>query len=209
MGLWLVADGVGGHANGEVAARIVGDTIVQKLAGGEALVDAILAAHQAVLREIDSRESSNMGSTVIALQLQGNDYELSWVGDSRAYLCDGNIKQLSRDHNPVKELLARGAITPQQAAIHPERHVLSQSLGVSESVKVNPGRVCGTLQPDEQILLCSDGLTNELDDSEIAATLAAHTTPDAQVEALIQGALQAGGRDNITAVLVGASPADR
>ena len=209
LGLWLVADGVGGHANGEVAARIVGDTIVQKLAGGEALVDAILAAHQAVLREIDSRESSNMGSTVIALQLQGNDYELSWVGDSRAYLYDGNIKQLSRDHNPVKELLARGAITPQQAAIHPERHVLSQSLGVSESVKVNPGRVCGTLQPDEQILLCSDGLTDELDDSEIAATLAAHTTPDAQVEALIQGALQAGGRDNITAVLVGASPADR
>ena len=206
LGLWLVADGVGGHADGEVAARIVGDTIVQKFSDGESLVDAILAAHQAVLKEIDSRENSNMGSTVIALKLQGNDYELSWVGDSRAYLYNGNIKQLSRDHNPVNELLARGAITPQQAAVHPERHVLSQSLGVSTSVKVRPGRICGTLLPGEQILLCSDGLTDELDDNTIAATLAAHTAPEAQVDALIHGALQAGGRDNVTVVLLGAAP---
>lgn len=206
LGLWLVADGVGGHANGEVAARIVGDTVVEKLTEGESLVDGILAAHQAVLQEIDSRESSNMGSTVIALKMQGNDYEISWVGDSRAYVYDGNIKQLSRDHNPVNELLARGAITPQQAAIHPERHVLSQSLGVSESIKVSPGRLRGTLQPGEQLLLCSDGLTDELDDDLIAATLAAHKTPEAQVDALIQGALQAGGRDNVTVVLLGPAP---
>ena len=139
LGLWLVADGVGGHADGEVAARIVGDAIVQKFSDGETLVDAILAAHQAVLKEIDSRGRSNMGSTVIALKLQGNDYELSWVGDSRAYLYNGNIKKLSRDHNPVNELLAGGAITQQQAAVHPERHVLSQSLGSPRQSRSDPG----------------------------------------------------------------------
>ena len=204
QGLWLVADGVGGHADGEVAAQIVGDTVVQTLAEGACLTEGIMAAHRAVLREIQSRENSNMGSTVVALSLQDDTYEICWVGDSRAYVYDRELRQLTQDHNPVKELLARGAITPEQAAVHPERHVLSQSMGVSDAIRVDPGSIRGRLLPGQQILLCSDGLTDELDDAKIAATLAAHSSSQSQVDALIEAALEAGGHDNITAIVVGA-----
>jgi len=208
LGLWLVADGVGGHAHGEVAARIVRDTVKAELSAGTQLVDAIQRAHCAVLDEIAVRDSrSNMGSTVVAMHLEdGNAYEISWVGDSRAYLFDGELRQLTRDHNAVSELVERGEITPEQAACHPERHVLSQSMGVSGSIVVRPGFVSGRLHTGQQILLCSDGLTDELDDDTIRAELARHVTPRAQIDALVNAALRAGGRDNITAIVVGETP---
>jgi serine/threonine protein phosphatase PrpC len=202
--LWLVADGVGGHSNGEVAAAIVRDTLDQDLADGASLIDAIHHSHAAILAEIASREGSNMGSTVVALRLTDSDYEIAWVGDSRAYLFDGNtVKQITRDHNPVSEMLARGAITPQQAANHPERNVLSQSLGVSDTITVSPDRIRGELHKGQQILLCSDGLTDELTDVQIEQIMSARKNPDEQVQALIQAALGSGGRDNITVVIVG------
>ncbi|TGD74754.1 serine/threonine-protein phosphatase [Mangrovimicrobium sediminis] len=205
-GLWLVADGVGGHANGEIASAIVRDTLVRDLAAGELLVDAIRHSHQEILNEIAKRPSSNMGSTVVAMHLEDNDFEIAWVGDSRAYLFDGEkLRQLTRDHNPVSEMLARGAITPEQAAQHPERNVLSQSLGVSDSIQVNPERVRGEMHRGEQILLCSDGLTDELSDAQITQLLREHATPQAQGQALVKAALDAGGRDNVTVVIVGAS----
>jgi protein phosphatase len=208
LGLWLVADGVGGHAHGEVAARIVRDTVKAELLAGNQLVDAIRRAHRAVLDEIAARDSqSNMGSTVVAMRLRDDDtYEISWVGDSRAYLFDGELRKLTRDHNPVSELLERGEITPEQAASHPERHVLSQSMGVSGSIVVQPGLISGRLHTGQQILLCSDGLTDELDDDTIRAELACHATPRAQIDALVNAALRAGGRDNITAIVVGETP---
>lgn len=208
LGLWLVADGVGGHAHGEVAARVVRDTVKAALLAGNQLIDAIRRAHRAVLDEIAARDShSNMGSTVVAMHLRDdNTYEISWVGDSRAYLFDGELHKLTQDHNPVSELLERGEITPEQAVSHPERHVLSQSMGVSESMVVQPGLISGRLHPGQQILLCSDGLTDELDDDTIRAELARHSSPRAQIDALVNAALRAGGRDNITAIVVGEVP---
>ena len=208
LGLWLVADGVGGHAHGEVASGIVRDTVRSGLADGQSLTDAIKNSHQAVLAEIRSRdEASNMGSTIVALKLEGNDYEIAWVGDSRAYAFDGRqLRQLTRDHNPVSEMQQRGILTPEQAAIHPERHVLSQSLGVSDEVAAEPDSVRGSLRPGEQIILCSDGLSDELTDQGIADIMERETSPQTQVDALINGALNAGGRDNVTVVIVGAPP---
>jgi PPM family protein phosphatase len=204
QGLWLVADGVGGHSNGEVAAAIVRDTLDKDLTAGSNLIDAIHHSHAEILEEIANREGSNMGSTVVALQLRDNDYEIAWVGDSRAYLFDGNnLKQITRDHNPVSEMLARGVITPEQAANHPERNVLSQSLGVADTITVAPDRIRGELHKNQQIMLCSDGLTDELSDEQIKQAMINGTTPDAQVKALIQGALDSGGRDNVTVVVVG------
>lgn len=203
LGLWLVADGVGGHADGEVASAIARDTVQQDLSCGASLVNAIHRAHATILAEIKSRDHSNMGSTIVALQLRAENYEIAWVGDSRAYLFDGDLRLLSRDHNPVSELLALGAITPDQAAVHPERNVLTQSLGVSETIVVTPGLVCGRLRPGEQIMLCSDGLSDELSDEGIATLLRENDSPQSQVEALIEAALKAGGRDNITVVVVG------
>ncbi|MDX1734226.1 MAG: protein phosphatase 2C domain-containing protein [Halioglobus sp.] len=212
LGLWLVADGVGGHSCGEIASNIVRSTLREQVAGGASLESAVTASHDAVLRAIESGQgAAGMGSTVIALRLSGNDYELCWVGDSRAYLWDGALRQVSHDHNRVAELLASNAITREQAANHPQRHVLTQSLGVSPSMELAPGRATGTLQPGDALLLCSDGLTDELSDSLIAHLLQDHATPRAQVDALMSAALDAGGRDNITAIIVSAvaPPADK
>ncbi|RLQ22397.1 serine/threonine-protein phosphatase [Seongchinamella sediminis] len=204
LGLWLVADGVGGHSNGEVAAAIVRDTLDRDVARGSSLIEAIHHSHSSILQEIAGRAGSNMGSTVVALQLNGDDYEIAWVGDSRAYLFDGSsLKQVTRDHNPVSEMLARGAITPEQAANHPERNVLSQSLGVADSITVAPDRIRGTLNAGEQVLLCSDGLSDELADEDISRLMAEADDPQAQVAKLIEAALAAGGRDNITVIVVG------
>jgi len=205
LGLWLVADGVGGHAHGEVASGIVRDTIRAKLGEGASLTDAIQQSHDAVLQEISNRDqASNMGSTVVALRLKDEKYEIAWVGDSRAYAFDGkNLRQLTRDHNPVSEMQLRGILTPEQAAVHPERHVLSQSLGVSEEVTAVPDKVSGQLKKGEQIILCSDGLSDEITDRSIAEIMNREQTPQRQVDALINGALNAGGSDNVTVVVVG------
>jgi PPM family protein phosphatase len=207
QGLWLVADGVGGHQHGEVAAAIARDTVSADIAAGAQLVDAVRHAHQAIVDEIKARDTgSDMGSTVVAMLLDpDNRYEIVWVGDSRAYLFDGGLRQLTRDHTPVSELLRSGTITPEQAAIHPDRHVLSQSLGISENILVAPGRVQGTLEAGQQILLCTDGLTDELSDTVIGTRMGLHSNPQQQVDDLLSVALAAGGRDNITAIVVGAA----
>lgn len=209
MGLWLVADGVGGHDAGEMASAIVSATVRAGIAGGKPLDQAIKAAHQAVLAEIrDSTDNLDMGSTVVALLMQGSDYEIGWVGDSRAYLWDGRLTPLSQDHNPVSELLARGLINHQEAAQHPERHVLTQCLGISPQMRVDPGLVHGELTEAQQFLLCSDGLSDELSDAAIARHLAAHDTPQQQTDALLAAALEAGGRDNITVIILGTESRD-
>lgn len=207
-GLWLVADGVGGHAAGEVASDLVRTTIVDRVAAGDSLVDAITRSHEVLIREIEQREVASvlgMGSTVVAVKFTGSDYEVAWVGDSRAYLYNdnGKLQQLSIDHTRVHELLAYGAITPEQAHSHPDRHVLTQCLGVGKELQIAPGSVSGTLQPSEQLLLCSDGLTDELSDNVIAGLLATNNTPGAQVDALVRSALDMGGHDNVTVVVVG------
>ncbi|WP_082849967.1 PP2C family serine/threonine-protein phosphatase [Halioglobus sp. HI00S01] len=201
--LYLVADGVGGHADGEVAAAIVRDTLQEDVAKGLPLIEAIHRSHRAVLDEINRRIDSNMGSTVVAALISESEYDIAWVGDSRAYLFNGELRQISRDHNPVSEMLARGAITAEQAAAHPERNVLSQSLGVSDTINVAPGRIRGDFNSGDQLILCSDGLTDEVSDTQIAQIMARETTVQSQVKGLINAALKAGGRDNVTVVVIG------
>ncbi|MFT4768469.1 MAG: serine/threonine protein phosphatase PrpC [Glaciecola sp.] len=204
LGLWIVADGVGGHSNGEVASEIACTTIREQVAKGSDLRSAIENAHQAVLREIDTRDAgNNMGTTVVALQLRGDSYEIAWVGDSRAYLFDGGLKQLTRDHSAVNDLIDSGAISKAQAAIHPQRHALSRSLGVSSTNASSVSVIKGKLGAGEQILLCSDGLTDELADTTIIAELTRNADLESQVDALVSAALASGGRDNLTLVLLG------
>ncbi|MEH6584888.1 MAG: protein phosphatase 2C domain-containing protein, partial [Halioglobus sp.] len=173
LGLWLVADGVGGHAFGDVASALVAATVTEAHARGEELVGALHGAHQAVLEEIGRRdESLGMGATVVAFTLTGKHYHLAWVGDSRAYLWNGeHLELLSHDHTHVADLVDRGLISQAEAARHPERHVLTQSVGVFANMQLAPGERRGTLALGEQILLCSDGLNDELSDQAIAAQL--------------------------------------
>lgn len=203
-GLWVVADGMGGNVHGDVAAAIAVNTLRERVAAGDGLEQAIACGHAAILREMHKRDNAEgMGTTVIALQTRGEDYEIAWVGDSRAYLFDGGLRRLTRDHGPVGEMLARGEITDQEAATHPDRNLLTQSLGVSDRMRPAPDLVRGRLHPGQRLLLCSDGLSDELTDQEIERLMSAGDRPQAQARALLQAALEAGGNDNITAIVVG------
>lgn len=205
LGLWLVADGMGGHACGEVASALAREAIVREVRHGAALAQAIRIADEEILRASQRRNDAlPMGTTVVAVRVQGNRFEVAWVGDSRAYLWrDGKLAQLSQDHSYVQELIAQGVLTSEQARSHPQRNVITQALGVTDPVHLNVETLGGELKPGMQILLCSDGLTEEVDDAAIAGALR-HNDCSAQecVDSLVYAALEGGGKDNITAILV-------
>ena len=208
QGVCVLADGVGGHQRGEIASRVVCDSVRDSLLAGHELVDAIHTAHLQVLQAIASstegRERPGMGATVVAAKISPDStYEVAWVGDSRIYLWDGTLQQISRDHSVVGELLARNAITPEQARVHPDRNVITQSLGVSPDMQLDVGYVTGVLEPDSQLLLCSDGLTDELSDEMISQVFVQFSDAEAQQEALLNMALDTPARDNISVIVVG------
>lgn len=205
LGLWLVADGMGGHACGEVASALARETIVREIRNGAPLVQAIRTADEEIIRTSRRRNDSlPMGTTVVAARVQGNRFEVAWVGDSRAYLWrDGKLGQLSQDHSYVQELIAQGSLTTEQARAHPHRNVVTQALGVTDPAHLNVATMTGELRPGMQLLLCSDGLTEEVDDAGLGDALG-HGDCSAQecVDALVAAALDGGGSDNITVILV-------
>jgi protein phosphatase len=145
-----------------------------------------------------------MGTTVVAVRIAGNHFEVAWVGDSRIYLWhERKLAQLSQDHSYVQELISQGTITVDQARTHPHRNVVTQALGVTDPQNLNVETLSGDLLPGMQLLLCSDGLTEEVDDRGISQVLA-HTECSAQecVDGLVAAALDGGGSDNVTVVLV-------
>ena len=132
LGLWLVADGMGGHEFGEVASALAREVIVAKVREGESLETAIRSADEEIIRHSrQRREALPMGTTVAAVRIQDGRFEVAWVGDSRAYVWNGQLCQLSQDHSYVQELVERGAITAEQARSHPHRNVVTQALGVT------------------------------------------------------------------------------
>ncbi|WP_240099753.1 PP2C family protein-serine/threonine phosphatase [Thermomonas flagellata] len=205
LGLWLVADGMGGHDYGEVASALAREAIVREVRAGRSLQEAIRIADAEIIRCSRRRgDSLPMGTTVAAARIQGNRFEVAWVGDSRIYLWrDGQLTQLSHDHSYVQELIAQGAITADQARSHPHRNVVTQALGVTDPEQLNVETLSGELRPGMQLLLCSDGLTEEVDDGTIARVLA-HQECSAQecVDGLVAAALDGGGSDNVTAILI-------
>ena len=205
LGLWLVADGMGGHACGEVASALAREAIVREVRGGTPLAQAILLADEEIIRASRRRNDAlPMGTTVVAARVRGDRYEVAWVGDSRAYLWrDGSLAQLSQDHSYVQDLVAQGSLTPEQARQHPQRNVVTQALGVTDPSHLNVSVTSGELRPGMQLLLCSDGLTEEVDDARIAEVLAqGDCSAQECVDMLVAAALAGGGSDNITVVLV-------
>ena len=205
LGLWLVADGMGGHEYGEVASALAREAIVREVRRGAPLEQAIRTADEDIIRASRKRgEALPMGTTVVAARIAGRRFEVAWVGDSRVYLWrDGKLAQLSQDHSYVQELIGRGAISVEQARSHPHRNVVTQALGVTDPQQLNVETMSGDLDAGMQLLLCSDGLTEEVDDARIARALA-NTDCSAQecVDELVAAALDGGGSDNITVVLV-------
>lgn len=207
-GLWAVADGMGGHEGGDWAsARIVealgGIAPATDLdAARTAAREAIAEANAAILAEARER-GKQMGSTVVALLVADVRYALLWAGDSRAYLLrDGDFTQLSRDHSQVQEMVARGILTPEQAAGHPMGHILSRAVGVQQQVAID--EIEGEVRPGDVFLLCSDGLHGVVEESEIAARLG-RAAPGEALDQLIELALAKGAPDNVTAIAIWAS----
>jgi len=204
LGLWLVADGMGGHEHGEVASALARDAVVREVGAGAPLAQAVQRADEEIIQHSSKKaEALPMGTTIAAIRLHDAEYEICWVGDSRVYMWNGALKQLSLDHSYVQELIDQGAITHEQARSHPHRNVVTQALGVTDPQSLRVDTIRGTLQQGMQILLCSDGLTEEVDDKDIGTVLARQDLSAQEcVDHLILAALDGGGADNVTVILV-------
>ena len=207
FGLWVIADGMGGHEAGEVASGIAIREIARSIEQGMPLAEAIETAHRAIqTAALQGEGAANMGSTVVAAKLDGLRYEIAWVGDSRAYLWNGSLHQLTTDHSYVQLLLNAGLITESEIPGHPSRNIISQALGAGGADKVNikVDLVSGELSETDTLLLCTDGLSGEVTDDCIAAILAETTDAQTRVDCLITAALEAGGKDNVTVIVINA-----
>lgn len=203
LGLWAVADGMGGHQRGEVASALAVKVLQDEVARGIDLLTAVRSAHAAIMAAAaEDSASRGMGTTLVAVQLQGVDFRLAWVGDSRAYRISAQqVEQLSRDHSWVQAMVDAGEMTAQQARQHPRRNVITQCLGLPVE-EFEPGFLQGQLQPGEILLLCSDGLSTELEDEQILGLSTQAATLDGLVSALVDAAKQHGGKDNISCIVL-------
>ncbi|NND68576.1 MAG: serine/threonine-protein phosphatase [Halioglobus sp.] len=203
LGLYVVADGVGGHHSGEVASALTIEVIQREVAAGKDLDTAIQAANQAVIEGVSSgKGKAGMATTVVALKLSGTRFEVAWIGDSRAYLWDGKLALLTRDHSFVEMQLAAGRITQEEARVHPRRHVIMQAIGLQMEGRLNVGHNSGELGEGNSLLLCSDGVTDPLDSEQLSHLLGRDTALEQTCNNLVETALQCGGKDNATAVVL-------
>lgn len=197
----VVADGMGGHVAGEVASRLA----VNAAASNQLPPSDRVAAGNRAIREEVAREPDleGMGTTMTLVSL-GEDGSATFahVGDSRAYLYRaGELRQLTEDHTIAAEYVAQGEISAEQAASHPQRHILTRTLGLSRFVNIDEIQIA--LEPEDRILLCSDGLNEMVSDDAIAAAMDGGTVDDVAWK-LIEMANEAGGVDNITVIVVDA-----
>jgi protein phosphatase len=202
MNVWVVADGMGGHAAGEVASRIAKDTFLAQLRGGEDYVASTLNAHAAIAASAEAQQAQQgMGSTLVGLQIEECHAHLVWVGDSRCYLWrGGELSVVTHDHSYVQMLIDQGHLTDETARDHPKRNMVTQVLGLGEP---RPDTNSMPLQTGDWLVLCSDGLNDELTDAEISQTLIeANGDVEPVAGNLIQKALAHGGRDNVSVVAV-------
>jgi protein phosphatase len=209
--LFAVADGMGGHAGGEVASSVALETLRERFSETpehttDALVRAIQDANGAVYeRSLVDPSLRGMGTTLTAVALVQRDgherLAVVNVGDSRTYVVqDGILLQITRDHTYVEDLVAAGEITADEARYHPQRHIITRALGIEQDVQVDAWEA--TPGPGDRYLICSDGLFNEVDDGQISAVLTGTPDPQDAADALVALANDAGGRDNITVVVV-------
>jgi protein phosphatase len=208
--LYAVADGMGGHVGGEVAARVAVETLQQAFErepSVDGLREAFSEANAAVWHESQSNaDLRGMGTTLTAVALVGGDggedtLALANVGDSRAYVySDGRLFQVTADHSLAEERMRHGEMTEAEAAVHPQRHILTRALGVSPDVQADMWEL--QLRTGDRVLLCSDGLSNEVGMDEMASVLGDVRDPEEAAGRLVDVANEHGGADNITVIIV-------
>jgi protein phosphatase len=215
-GIFAVADGMGGHAAGEVASRIAIEAVDELLAQQDGLPEDIPARLRRIVQEANRRiadriqanpECAGMGTTLVLAALAPSTVWLAHVGDSRAYVIrDGTIRQLTSDHSFVNELVRLGMLTRDQASRDPRRNVVTRALGSDPTV--TPDVIEEAREPGDLLLLCSDGLNTMLPDERILDAIADGQDLEAACHRLVSSANEVGGEDNITVVLVRPSLAE-
>lgn len=207
--LYAVADGMGGEAAGEVASQMLVDTVRQELAGREhidagTMQAAVMAANDAIRHYVQEHPGcEGMGTTATLLHIDSGEKRAYWahVGDSRLYILrhgSEQLEQLTQDHSYVEELVREGSITREEAKKHPQRNMLTRAVGAMENLLVDTGELAAN--KGDTFLLATDGLMKHMSDGEIAQLLRQENTDKAQM--LVQTALNAGGTDNVTVVVV-------
>jgi PPM family protein phosphatase len=198
-----VADGLGGLAGGEVASRLVVDFLAEHGAplGSVSLADLLQSAGRCVRNAAAADDAlAGMATTCTLAVIADERAQIAHVGDSRAYaLRTGELRQLTRDHSVAEELVRLGRLTEDEALTHPARHTLTRALGGPDEPQVD--ELSWPLRRDDRLLLCSDGLTGLVDDRELRKLLDGGTTADA-ARRLVEAALDAGGADNVTVIVV-------
>lgn len=205
--LLIVADGMGGHAAGDLASRVCVETAVSSIEGSgqtetiPILAEAVQKANRAVLKKAAEKpEYAGMGTTIVTAVIDGNTLYVANVGDSRLYLIDDDrIDQITLDHSLVAEMVRSGRISPEQMRNHPEKNIITRAVGGEENVEVDFFDV--GLHKGDVVLLCSDGLTNMVEDEQIFRIVRREKTLRDAGQKLISAANSAGGRDNISVVL--------
>jgi serine/threonine protein phosphatase PrpC len=201
--IYAIADGMGGARGGAVASGLALEKIEELSHEGKlTLTELVRAANRAVFeRSVSDREVSGMGTTLTAATVDDRGAHLAHVGDSRAYLVRaGALRQLTSDHTLVNRMVKAGEITPQEADVHPQRNVLTRSVGTEPEVRVDELDV--PLIDGDRLLLCSDGLTNMVTEPQIQAILESTVNPQEAADRLVKAANRAGGIDNITVVIL-------
>jgi len=210
FGFCLVADGMGGAAAGELASQIFSETTLEVFSTADIsnsdpvklVQQSFILANDRILKHADEiPEHKGMGCTAELMAFSGDKFILGHMGDSRTYrFINGQLQQLSLDHSLVQEQLDKGLITPEEARKHPMKNVILRAVGIDENLSLDLVR--GILSAGDLFLLCSDGLTDMVEDSDILAVLASTAILTQKAEKLVEIAKTAGGHDNITVVLI-------
>ena len=205
--LFIVADGMGGHAGGKLASQTAVKAFVKSIQKStsedpsELLINAVNKANEEVIKKAKKVELEGMGTTLVAATVIDNKLYVANVGDSRLYLITaGEIKQITKDHSLVEEMVRLGELEPSKARTHEKKNVITRAIGVADEVKADIFKV--SLKEEQTILMCTDGLTNMVTDDVIRKIVVTGRDVIEKAEALIIEANKNGGKDNITVVLV-------
>lgn len=205
--VFIVADGMGGHNAGDYASKYTVETVIREIAASsekepeKILARAIEVANEDIIRLAgENAEMEGMGTTIVAATCVDRYLKVANVGDSRLYVVGEKIIQITRDHSLVEEMIRMGGIDRETARNHPDKNIITRAIGATEKVEIDFFEV--ELKPGEIVLMCSDGLTNMLEDEEIRMILNGQRDIVEKAEELVKAANNNGGKDNITVILI-------
>lgn len=204
--LFIVADGMGGHKAGDYASKFTVENVVELIEQSEEtepvkiIEAAVEETNRRLLLEAENPELSGMGTTIVICTIRGNEACIANVGDSRLYIIDGTIRQITHDHSLVEEMVRMGEIAPESARIHPNKNIITRAIGAGDEVKIDFFQIA--LEKNSIILMCSDGLTNMVDDEDIKFIIDRQRDVVEITESLIKAANDNGGKDNIAIIII-------